>query len=92
MAVDKPEPTTEYIDAVVLWHDPTKLEWQWVARQAWPELARALDHTDPDVHAASLPTDVMLAALVERGTLRWQERMWLRPPERRLVTRWEVMP
>lgn len=81
-------PTPEQIDAV------TRRFWQ-DGLIAWDEaVAHAhvvLRMTDADAQAAlaaNLPTDVMLAALTERGALHEE----VTPSTRRLVTQWEVAP
>ena len=90
---DKPEPTAEHIDAVAR---APRLP---IGLTVGLRSARAiLTSTDPAVHAAqaaSLPTDVMLTALVERGALRETRRdyaghgeAWV---EARLSTGWRVV-
>ena len=112
MTAPEPTPTAEHIDAVA------RLLWTPVHTDVGPRsmyfdecAAAILTSTDAAVHAAlaaSLPADVMLAALVRAGVLteerapiarhggihHWQQR-WdgMHTHEgRRLVTPWEVAP
>ena len=68
-----PEPTAEHIDAVAR-HLPYIVPWERLTEGSRNEYRRKARRImdDPAVHAAlaaSLPAEVMLAALVDRGVL-----------------------
>lgn len=75
------DPTAEHIDAVARMMQPGA--WKFSAamskERARVDARRLLTATDPDAQAAlaaSLPAEVMLAALVDRGALTEEWRVW----------------
>lgn len=98
-AMTAPEPTAEHIDAVA------RVVHRFVESHDRDEMVmELLTSTDPAVHAAlaaSLPAEVMLAALVDRGTLtlRWRIRYGhgggtsraMRPGERAITVDGDVV-
>jgi hypothetical protein len=103
---DKPEPTAEHIDARLgrvsqaMIDTATNRGLSPATRSALLALSREIDavmmtmRRDHAAQAANLPTDVMLAALVERGALTEEREWWpdgprmLHVPHCRLVTPW----
>ena len=106
MTATEPTPTAEHIDAVANLVAHIRDQYPRLSDDADSEdVADAiLTSTDPAVHAAlaaSLPAEVMLAALVDRGTLtlRWRIRYGhgggtsraMRPGERAITVDGDVV-